>query len=178
MYSDGPPHMTEQKQDDQLEHTYSNYVRIRDIALKTCRRRWTIGRIGEKGSGISLLAARHEDDDDIYLLIHLHIYANQLFPFSHSFYQCLVYITLSLSLSLSLSCTHTHTHTQSFSVAFNLSDCFTFFLSFFLSFFFQIPNYDTVLFVNMIFIKFILLIWFKFQSVSASYVAESRTEKP
>ena len=30
-----PPHMAEQKQDDQLEHTYSSYVRIRDIALKT-----------------------------------------------------------------------------------------------------------------------------------------------
>ena len=28
-----------QKQDDQLEHTYSSYVRIRDVALKTCQRR-------------------------------------------------------------------------------------------------------------------------------------------
>ena len=33
------PHMAEQKQDDQLEHTYSSYVRIRDVTLKTCRRR-------------------------------------------------------------------------------------------------------------------------------------------
>ena len=33
------PHMAEQKQDDQLEHTYSSYVRIRDVALKTCLRR-------------------------------------------------------------------------------------------------------------------------------------------
>ena len=32
MYSYGPPHMTEQKQDDQLEHTFSSYVRIRDEA--------------------------------------------------------------------------------------------------------------------------------------------------
>ena len=39
MYSYGPPHKAEQKQDDQLEHTYSSYVRIRDIALKTCQRR-------------------------------------------------------------------------------------------------------------------------------------------
>ena len=31
MYSYGPPHMAEQKQDDQLEPTFSNYVRIRDI---------------------------------------------------------------------------------------------------------------------------------------------------
>ena len=34
MYSYGPPHMTKQKQDDQLEHTYSSYVRIRDVALE------------------------------------------------------------------------------------------------------------------------------------------------
>ena len=36
MYSYGPPHMAKQKQDDQLEPTYSSYVRIRDVALKTC----------------------------------------------------------------------------------------------------------------------------------------------
>ena len=36
MYSYGPPHMAEQKQDDQHEHTYSSYVRIRDVAQKTC----------------------------------------------------------------------------------------------------------------------------------------------
>ena len=64
MYSYGPPHMAEQKQDDQLEHTYSSSVRIRDVALKTCQRRWTIGRSGEIGSGISVLAARHDDNDD------------------------------------------------------------------------------------------------------------------
>ena len=56
--------MAEQKQDDQLEDTYSSYVRIRDVALKTCLRRWTIGRRGERGSGISVQAARHDDDDD------------------------------------------------------------------------------------------------------------------
>ena len=56
--------MAEQKQDDQLEHTYSSYVRIRDVALKTRQRRWTIGKRGERGSGISVLAARHDDDDD------------------------------------------------------------------------------------------------------------------
>ena len=32
---------------------YSSYVRIRDVALKTCRRRWMIRRSGERGSGIS-----------------------------------------------------------------------------------------------------------------------------
>ena len=44
--------------------TYSSYVRIRDVALKTCRRRWTIGRSGERGSRISVQAARHDDDHD------------------------------------------------------------------------------------------------------------------
>ena len=51
------------KRDDLLEHTFSSYVRIRDVALKTCQRRWTIGRSGERRSGISMLAARHDDDD-------------------------------------------------------------------------------------------------------------------
>ena len=64
MYSYGPPHMAEQKQDDQLEHTYNNSVRIRDEALRTCQNRWTIGRSGTRGSGISVLAAWHDDDDD------------------------------------------------------------------------------------------------------------------
>ena len=55
--------MANQKQDDQLEHSYSSYVMIRDVTLKTCWRRWMIGRHGERGSGISVLAARHDDDD-------------------------------------------------------------------------------------------------------------------
>ena len=63
MYSYGPPHLAGQKQDDQLEHTFSSYVRIRDVALKTSQRRWTINRSGERGSGISVLAAWLDDDD-------------------------------------------------------------------------------------------------------------------
>ena len=62
MYSYGPPHMAKQKQDNQLEHIYSSYVRIRDVTLKTCQKRWMIGRSGERGSGISMLASRHDDD--------------------------------------------------------------------------------------------------------------------
>ena len=58
------PHMANQKQDDQLEHTYSSSVMIRDVTMKTCQRRWMIGRRGERGSGISVLSARHDDDDD------------------------------------------------------------------------------------------------------------------
>ena len=64
MYSSGPPYMAKQKQDDQLEHTYSSYVRIRDVDMKTCQERWMIGRSGERGSGLSVPAARHDDDDD------------------------------------------------------------------------------------------------------------------
>ena len=56
--------MAGQRQDDQLEHTYSIYVRIGDVAQKTCQRRWAIGRSGEKGSGISVPVAGHDDDDD------------------------------------------------------------------------------------------------------------------
>ena len=73
MYSYGLPHMAEQKQDDQLEHTYSSYVRIWDVALKICQRRWTIGRSGERESGISVLAARH-DDDDMHIHVNMIIY--------------------------------------------------------------------------------------------------------
>ena len=57
MYSYGPQHMARQKQDDQLEHTYSSSVRIRDVALKT---------------GISVPQARH-DDDDIYIYIYMYV---------------------------------------------------------------------------------------------------------
>ena len=70
MYSYGPLHMAKQKQDDQLEHTYSSSVRIRDVALKTCQKRWMIGRSDERGSGISVLAERHDDDDDDILRNH------------------------------------------------------------------------------------------------------------
>ena len=73
MYSNGPPHTAEQKQEDQLEHTYSSYVGIWDVALKPCRRRWTIRRSGERGPRISGQAARH-DNDDIYIYIYIYIY--------------------------------------------------------------------------------------------------------
>ena len=37
--------MAVQKQDDQHEHIFSNYVRIQDVVQKTCLKRWTIGNI-------------------------------------------------------------------------------------------------------------------------------------
>ena len=63
-YSYGSLHMAGQKQDDQLEPTYSSSVRIRSVALRTCRKRWTIRRGGVRRSGISVLMARQDDDDD------------------------------------------------------------------------------------------------------------------
>ncbi len=56
--------MAVQKQDDQHEHTFSSYVRILDVS--------TIGRSGERWSGISVLAARHDNDDDIYIYIYIY----------------------------------------------------------------------------------------------------------
>ena len=39
------------KADDQHERTFSSYVRIQVVVLKTYLGRWTIGRSGERGSG-------------------------------------------------------------------------------------------------------------------------------
>ena len=61
----GSPHTAAQKQDDQHERTFSSCVRIQDVVLKTCLGRWTIGRSGERGSGISVLPARYDDDDEV-----------------------------------------------------------------------------------------------------------------
>ena len=90
MYSYGSPHMAAQKQDDQIERTFSSYVRIRDVVLKTYLGRWTIGRSGERGSGISVLPVRYDDDDDDDLFI----------------------ISFSFSKYSFFSHTHTHTHTH------------------------------------------------------------------
>ena len=60
------PHMAEQKHGDQLEPTCSSSVRIWDVALRTCQKRWKIGRNGEIGSEISMLEVRQDDDDLIW----------------------------------------------------------------------------------------------------------------
>ena len=57
--------MDEQRQDDQLEPIYNSSVAIQDIALKTSREQWMIETGGERGSGRSVLAVQHDDDDDI-----------------------------------------------------------------------------------------------------------------
>ena len=64
MYSCGSLHVDEQRQDVQLEPMYNSSVPIRDVALRICRKQWTIGRCGERGSGISVLIAQHEGNDD------------------------------------------------------------------------------------------------------------------
>ena len=51
--------MAVQKQDDQHEHTFSNYVRIREDLSGAMNDRES----GERGSSISVLPARHDDDD-------------------------------------------------------------------------------------------------------------------
>ena len=63
MYSCGPLHIDEQRQDDQLEPTYNSSVPIQDVALKTYRELRTIEKGNGRGSGRSALAARHDDDD-------------------------------------------------------------------------------------------------------------------
>ncbi len=105
-------HMAEQGQDDQLELTYSSYVRTQDVTLKTCWRRWMIGRRGERGSRISVLAARHDDDDDLgvpFLLntsrmsrnlapiLQRSVYAQGQFSFSLRLTKYSQYVTLILT---------------------------------------------------------------------------------
>ena len=75
------PDMAVLKRDDQQEHTFINYERIRDVVRKTCLRRWTIGKSGERGSGISVLPARHDDDDDERYLKNA----------SYSWHKCCIY---------------------------------------------------------------------------------------
>ena len=57
--------MDEQRQDDQLEPTYSSFVPIRDVALRTYRKQSMIGRRGERGPGISVLIAGLDNDDEV-----------------------------------------------------------------------------------------------------------------
>ena len=80
MYSYGSPHTAAQKQDDQHERTFSSYVRIQVVVLKTYLGRWTIGRSGERGSGISVLPARY-DDDDINTYIYIYIYVGNIYVY-------------------------------------------------------------------------------------------------
>ena len=88
------PHMAGQKQDDQHEHIFSSYVRIRDVALKTCQRRWTIGKSGERGSGIYVLVARHDDDESYQQLLQ-----HKIIVFSHENINIYIYIYIYIYIS-------------------------------------------------------------------------------
>ena len=109
MYSYGSPHTAAQKQEDQHERTFSSYVRIQVVVLKTYLGRWTIGRSGERGSGISVLPARY-DDDDIYIYIYNSISPLSLFSLlslSSNWADNIVsldssFLPVSVSVSLSL----------------------------------------------------------------------------
>ena len=58
MYSYGPPHMAGQKRDDQIEHTYSSYVRIRYVAQRPARGNERKGDVARDGQGYPCL--RHD----------------------------------------------------------------------------------------------------------------------
>ena len=86
MYSCGPLHKDEQRQDVLLEPTYSSSVPIWEVDLRICRKQWTIGVCGERGSGLSVLIVWHDDDNTYTLnyklwnLIpppHTHIHTNK-----------------------------------------------------------------------------------------------------
>ena len=66
--------MGEQMQDDQLEPTYNSSVLIQDVTLRTCRKQWRIEKRGGKWSGISVLMAQHDDDDDDTELFELELF--------------------------------------------------------------------------------------------------------
>ena len=53
--------MDKQRQNDQLEPIYNSSVPIQDIALKTSLEQKMIVIGGKRGSGRSVLAARHDD---------------------------------------------------------------------------------------------------------------------
>ena len=111
-----------QKQDDQLEHSFSSYVRIQDVTLKTNQRRWTIRRSGERGSGISVQSVRHDDGDDIYIYIYMYIFCAGKHHHHHhhhhrSMLKARIPMTLSLSLSLSSSLSLSLSIYQSFFIA-------------------------------------------------------------
>ena len=77
--------MDEVKQNDQLEHIYNSYVRIRDVAQKTYQWRWyqrTIGKSGQRGSVIPVLAAHDDDDGSNYDWHRSHLYVLKFFRIS------------------------------------------------------------------------------------------------
>ena len=128
MYSYGSPHMAAQKQDDQLERTFSSYVRIQDVVLKTYLGRWTIGRSGERGSGISVLPARYDDADDdsgLCFFLSVFIFRFHLFFFLSNTFFLSFFLHHFLSTLCLLLLTFVYFYFDSFII------CFFFLFSFF-----------------------------------------------
>ena len=83
-------------------------VLIQDVALKTCRDPWTIETRDERGSGRSVLAARHDDD----LLLtrkparrepHKHDYKHRHYICHHHHHHVVLVARISLTLSRNFS---------------------------------------------------------------------------
>ena len=73
MCSGGPLHIDEQRLDDQLELIYNRSVLIQDVAWKTSQEQWMIEMSDERGSGRSVLAAGHDDDDGFFVYTQLNV---------------------------------------------------------------------------------------------------------
>ena len=63
--------MDDQRQDNQLEPPYNSSVPVQDVVLKTYWKRWTIDKGDRRGSGKSVLMARHDDDDDYWYYFYI-----------------------------------------------------------------------------------------------------------
>ena len=95
---------------------------LRDVILKTYLGRWTIGRSGERGSGISVLPARYDDDD--YILIGRAHFVSKIgvIPQQHIYGKCswcyryrkwTRWYEFKTSMCRRIGkYTHTHTHTH------------------------------------------------------------------
>ena len=86
--------MDEQRQDDQREPIYNSSVPKHRAAWTTYREWWTIETVGERGSGRSTLAARHDDDDDDVYLI-------SVYPFG---YETILHLTVRLQFQRYWEC--------------------------------------------------------------------------
>ena len=81
---------------------------IRGVALRTCRKQWTIGRGGERRSGISVLMVRH--DDHIDKLRKKHIKRQRSVLIYENEHNCVKFYNKLLPLKLIKVHARTHRH--------------------------------------------------------------------
>ena len=60
-----------------LELILNSSVRTQDVVRRTCQKRWMIETNGERESGKSVLIARHDDDNDIFIKIFIDYWNNK-----------------------------------------------------------------------------------------------------